>query len=173
MQGPPTSSSDFSYTIHDKVKEADRKLAEHGGCARFGMDDGYMIGPKEVICGVLAEFAEDIQQDHECILNTRKCRMYCLTEGVCEGARREVYTQKEIKHIEEGAYVNESGEILCELQIFNVPVGEERYITAILREKARLVGRVTHQYVEELEGGYPRICGQCCSSHCDIELHTS
>ena len=35
VQGSPTSSSGFSYTIHDRVKEADIRLAEHGGCARF------------------------------------------------------------------------------------------------------------------------------------------
>jgi hypothetical protein len=33
--------------------------------------------------------------------------------------------------------VNESGEILRGLQIFNVPVGEERYVTEVLMEKAR------------------------------------
>ena len=64
VQGPPTSSSGLSYTIHNKVKEADGGLAEYGGCARFGMDDGYLIGPKEVIFGVLAEFADGIQRDH-------------------------------------------------------------------------------------------------------------
>ena len=63
VHGSPTSSSGFSYTIHDKVKEADKKLAEYGGCARFGMDDGYLIGPKAVIFAVLAEFAEGIRQD--------------------------------------------------------------------------------------------------------------
>ena len=54
VQGSPTSSSGFSYTIHDKAKEADRRLAKYGGCARFGMDDGYLIGPKEIIFEVLA-----------------------------------------------------------------------------------------------------------------------
>jgi hypothetical protein len=64
VQGSPTSSSGFSYTIHDKVKEAVWRLAEYGRCARFGMDDGYLIGPKEVIFGILAEFTEGIQQDY-------------------------------------------------------------------------------------------------------------
>ncbi len=31
VQGSPTSSSSFSYAIHGKVKEADMKLAKHGG----------------------------------------------------------------------------------------------------------------------------------------------
>ncbi len=51
VQGSPISSSGFSYTIDGHVKEADRKLTEHGGCARFGMDDGYLVGPPEVVSG--------------------------------------------------------------------------------------------------------------------------
>jgi hypothetical protein len=49
QQRSPTSSSGFSFKIHEKVKEVDMRLVEHGGCARFGMDDGYMMGPKEVV----------------------------------------------------------------------------------------------------------------------------
>ena len=81
VQRSPTSSSGFSYTIHDKVKEADKRLAECGGCAWFGMDDGYLIGPKEVIFEVLAEIAEGIRRDHGCALNTRKCKMYIQSDG--------------------------------------------------------------------------------------------
>ena len=35
------------------------------------LDGGYLIGPKEVIFGVIAEFAEGIQQAHGCTMNTR------------------------------------------------------------------------------------------------------
>ncbi len=49
VQGSPISSSGFSFTIDGKVKEADVRLASRGGCARFGMDDGYMVGPPEVV----------------------------------------------------------------------------------------------------------------------------
>jgi hypothetical protein len=66
VHGSPTSSSGFSYTIHEEVKKADRKLVECGGCARFGMDAGYMIGPKEVVFGVLSEFAHAIRDEHGC-----------------------------------------------------------------------------------------------------------
>jgi len=151
VQGSPTSSSGFSYTIHDKVKEADIRLAEYGGCARLGMDDGYLVGPKEIIFEVLAEFAEGIRRDRGCALNTRKCKMYSRREGACATARREGYIPTEIEYIQEGAYVNESGDILRGLLIFNVPVGEERYVAAVLREKARQMGQVTRQYVEDLE----------------------
>ena len=43
VHGSPTSLSGISYTVHDKVKEADMMMAECGGCARFGMYDGYLI----------------------------------------------------------------------------------------------------------------------------------
>jgi hypothetical protein len=39
--------------------------------------------------------------------------------------------------------------------IFNVPVGENRYVEAVLRQKDREVGSVTRQYVEDLEDRYP------------------
>ena len=66
VQGSPISSSGFSITIHDRVKEADIRLAELRGCARFGMDDGYMIGPPEMVFEVLAEFGEGIRDDCGC-----------------------------------------------------------------------------------------------------------
>jgi len=64
QQGPPTSSSGLSYTIHEKVNRANKRLVEHGECARFGMDDGYMMGPMEVVFQVLEEFAVGIKEDH-------------------------------------------------------------------------------------------------------------
>ena len=82
--------------------------------------------------------------------------MYNRTEGACEEARREGYIPTEVEHIQEEAYVNEPGEILRGLLIFNVPVGEERYVAANLRDKAKQVGKVTREYVEDLEEEYPQ-----------------
>ena len=62
VHGSPTSSSGLSYTIHEDAKRADVRLVECGGCARFGMDDGYMIGLKEVVFEVLSEFAKAIEE---------------------------------------------------------------------------------------------------------------
>ena len=44
QQGSPTSSAVHALTIHPHVRQADALLARHGGCARFGMDDGYFEG---------------------------------------------------------------------------------------------------------------------------------
>jgi hypothetical protein len=38
------------------------ELNAAGGCARFGMDDGYLVGRREVIFGVLEDFAKGIRK---------------------------------------------------------------------------------------------------------------
>jgi hypothetical protein len=51
--------------------------------------------------------------------------------------------------------VNESGDILRGLTIFNVPVGEERYVQLKLREKVKQVKKTTEAYVKDLGDEYP------------------
>ena len=46
-------------------------------------------------------------------------------------------------HIQEGVHVTESGEMLRGLTIFNVPVGEEKFVEVKLREKAVQVEKTT------------------------------
>ena len=103
------------------------RLVELRGCARFGMDDGYMNGPPELVFIVLAEFAAGIKEDCGCELNVKKCKMCINEEGACEAARRAEYIPEELLHLQEGVHVNESGDRLRGLTMFNVPVGEERY----------------------------------------------
>ena len=52
-------------------------------CAMFGMDDGYMVGPKELIFEVVRQFANGVKEDTSCGLNVRKCKMYNINEGEC------------------------------------------------------------------------------------------
>ena len=80
-------------------EDISQKIGRMGGYARFGMDDGYLVGPKEVIFDVLAEFAEGIRRDPGCALNTIKCKMYSQKEGACAAARREGKIPEEVKHI--------------------------------------------------------------------------
>jgi hypothetical protein len=42
------------------------------------------------------------------------------------------------------------------LHIFNVPMGEEKYVESILRKKAKHVEKVTERYVENLGEEYPQ-----------------
>ena len=155
VQGSPTSSSGFSYTIHENVKKANRRLVKCGGCARFGMDDGYMIGPKEVVFQVLRDFAQEIKEEHGCMLNTRKCKMYTGNEGICQRAKEEGWIPTELELLEEGSIVDDLGIRRRGIEIFNVLVGEEEYVAMVLREKAKKVEKTTRRYVEELEEKYP------------------
>ncbi len=69
--------------------------------------------------------------------------MYNKEEGVCEAARRTGLIPEEPMHLREGAHVHESGELLRGLTIFNVPVGEDKFVEVKLREKAHQVERTT------------------------------
>ncbi len=83
MQGSPKSSSGFSFTIDGQVKKADEKLVAVGGCARFGIDDGYLVGPPELVFGVLAEFLKGLKEECGCEFNMSKCKMYNEEVGAC------------------------------------------------------------------------------------------
>ena len=52
--------------------------------------------------------------------------------------------------------VDEIGELLRGLTIFNVPVGEEKFVEVKLREKATHVRKTTEAYVRDLGDEYPQ-----------------
>ena len=47
--------------------------------------------------------------------------------------------------------VDDTGITLRGIQIFYVPMEEERYVVAVLREKARKVEATMRRYVEDME----------------------
>jgi hypothetical protein len=49
QQGFPSSGPAIAFTIQPWARKADKRLAEVGGYARFGMDDGHLVGLREVI----------------------------------------------------------------------------------------------------------------------------
>ena len=76
---------------------------------------------------------------------------------MCEAARRAGHNIPEtMQHLVEGVHINESGDILRGLTIFNAPIGEERYVHAKLRDKARHVKETTETYVRDLGDEYPQ-----------------
>ena len=42
------------------------------------------------------------------------------------------------------------------IQVFNVPVGDPKYVAAVLRDKGKQVEEVTHAYVADLAEEYPQ-----------------
>ena len=80
-QGDGPSSRIFAAGIHPDVRWVDEELARTGGgCARFGNNDGYLLGPPEAVFPVLATFAERIKQ--RCGLNLQRAK----TEVLCWGS---------------------------------------------------------------------------------------
>jgi len=61
----------------------------------------------------------------------------------------------ELEQFEEGTLVDDTGSRLRGILILNVPVGEEEYVAAVLREKARKVESTTRRYMDDLEEKYP------------------
>ncbi len=108
------------------------------------MDDGYLVGPREVIFDVLAEFANWPRDECGCNLNVKRCKMQCDEEEACEEARREGLIPNELRHLEKGCIINNAREKMRGINVFNVPVGEEGYVETILTEKARNVEGVTN-----------------------------
>ncbi len=82
--------------------------------------------------------------------------MYGEKEGACAKARREGHIPDELLHLQEGVYVTEDGNILRGIQIFNVPLGEEKYVKARLRENAKQVKQTTEAYVKDLGDEFPQ-----------------
>jgi hypothetical protein len=61
----------------------------------------------------------------------------------------------ELNDIQEGIFVTEERERLRDATIFNIPIGEERYVEAVLKKKAKEVAAITRQYAEDLEEEHP------------------
>ena len=57
-QGDPESGPYFCVAVQEYVVKVDKLLAEGGGCARFGSDDGYLLGPTELVFGALERFTK-------------------------------------------------------------------------------------------------------------------
>ncbi len=79
QQGNALASRGFCAAIHPDVVALDTRLAASGGAAKFDMDDGYAIGPPEVVFEAVADFAIAIA-DSGLELRIQKCR--CFSFGV-------------------------------------------------------------------------------------------
>jgi hypothetical protein len=120
------------------------------------MDDGYMVGLREVIFSVLEEFAKGVEAETGCDLVPEKCKFFSPDEGAWEDAKRKHLILESLLHMQEGIYINDKGERLRGLQVFNVPVGEPTYVATVLGGKAMHVGDITKNYVSDLEDEHPR-----------------
>ena len=58
-QGDTASSPFFCIGLQKFQVEGDRKLSEHGGMIREGIDDAYILGPSNVAFPVLEKMKKD------------------------------------------------------------------------------------------------------------------
>ena len=75
-QGDPEASSWFSVAWHLEVRELSATLAEHGGLARFGNDDGYLVGPPDIIFHALELFANSVRENYLIHLQVSKTEVF-------------------------------------------------------------------------------------------------
>ena len=61
-QGDPKASPFFCVSWHKYVRELDEEVKGSGGMARFGMDDGYVLGPAEVVFPAMERFSESVRR---------------------------------------------------------------------------------------------------------------
>ena len=57
--------------------------------------------------------------------------------------------------MEKRVHVNNNGDCLKEITVFNVPIGELRYVEAVLGNKTNEVAKVARKYAEDLEDDNP------------------
>ena len=124
-QGDPLSAPYFNVAWQKFVRELDKTLAAYGGMAKFGMDDGYAMGPPEVVFPAIEKFANDVQQ-------------HCLL--VWEKTKTEVFTWNGIVPNNATAGLTRAGTFIDGIfepgfLCYGVPVGTDKYVEFMMEKK--------------------------------------
>ena len=124
-QGDPESGPYFCIAIQPDVVAVDQLLQQHGGCARFGWDDGYLMGPPEETFAALEKFSESVQQSTGLVLQRTKTEVFSMDTNlpIPEGLVRA------------GALVDAKLEpgMIC----YGVPIGTDVYVKHMLAKKVK------------------------------------
>ena len=75
-QGDPEAGAGFCTAIHPAVTTLHNTLAAVGGHAIFGNDDGFAIGPAEVVCPAVEAFGVTLLETCNLRLQTSKTKIY-------------------------------------------------------------------------------------------------
>ena len=71
-QGDPLTGFLFGVAIQPYVRELDAALTGVGGMARFGCDDGYALGPPDIVFPALERFATSLRE--KCLLQWERSK---------------------------------------------------------------------------------------------------
>ena len=129
VQGDPLSAPWYNVSWHKYVRRLDAEVAARRGQARFGMDDGVVCGPEEVVFPALARFEANILTNCSISLNHAK------TEVFTWDGRRPALCPPGMKQA--GTMVD--GVFEPGFLVYGVPVGTDAYVSHTLREKVREV----------------------------------
>ena len=75
-QGCPLSGGFFCVGWHRDVRELETELATEGGTSLFGNDDGYLLGPPDIVFTALENFSRRIQQNCSLSLQREKTEVF-------------------------------------------------------------------------------------------------
>ena len=76
-QGDPAAGPFYCISWQPEVRELDAAVAAVGGMTKFGMDDGYVLGPSSVVFTALERFARDVKE--RCLLQLERTKTEVFT----------------------------------------------------------------------------------------------
>ena len=117
-QGDPESGPYFCVAIQEYVTKVDRMLSEGGGCARFGWDDGYLLGPAELVFAALDMFTREVETNCGLVLQRTKTEVFSWGGALPAGTPQGLINAGTLV-----AGVWEPG-MIC----YGVPVGTDNYV---------------------------------------------
>ena len=140
-QGDPESGPYFCVAIHKYVRNVDKELADVGGCARFGWDDGYLLGPSDAVFSSLEKFSTEVEYHCGLQLQRSKTEVFCNDGSLPENTPAGL--------IKAGANIEGRWEpgMLC----YGVPVGSDKYVLYMLNAKVTEVEEQVAQIQNVLE----------------------
>ena len=140
-QGDPAAGPFFCVSWQEEVRELDRAVATVGGLTKFGMDDGYVLGPPHVVFPALEKFARDVRG--KCLLQWEKTKTEVFTwQGILPTGTTPGLTSA-------GITIDDKFEpgFMC----YGVPVGTDKYVRHMLGVKVEQVAEDAEKVVSVLK----------------------
>ena len=141
-QGDPEAGGFFCVSWQPQVRELDATLKAAGGMAKFGNDDGYVIGPSTVLFPALAQFAQQIQEEHLLHLQVRKTEVFTWSGELPAEAPPGIARA--------GVMVGE--DFLPGMIVYGIPVGSNAYVRHMLEKVVDGVAEEVTRVQEVLAG---------------------
>jgi len=87
----PEAGPLFAVTVQRHLVELDCVLAEHGGLARAGWNDIYIIGPPEHMFSALDQFWDKVGKEIGLVRQKVKCKVFTGSTADPEGMPDHIY----------------------------------------------------------------------------------